>query len=104
MVLLVARWHLLPGHQRDEPTLRGLLVHGTLMVDGVSEGLIGEDLLDLVDVRVVLIVDLDLAGIDELAVTADGRIGVLVRDHILRSAMLLEFVEDYRRRLIGRDA
>ena len=74
------------------------------MVDGVPERLVVENLLDLVDVGVVLIVDLDLAGIDELAIAADRRIGVLVRDHILRSAMLLEFVEDNRRRLIGCDA
>lgn len=41
-------------------------------VDGVSEGLLGLDVFDLVNVRVILIVDVDFACVDELPVTADG--------------------------------
>ena len=77
-----------------------LLILGTLMVDGVSEGLINEYLLNLINMRVILIIDLYLAGINKLTVAAYCGIRVLIGNHILRVAAVFELVEDDRGRLV----
>ena len=75
-----------------EGSLRGL-------VDVVSEDLLLLDFLNLVDVRVVLVVDVDLARVDELSVAADSVFGVLVADQVLGVAEA-ELVENDRGRLL----
>ncbi len=71
---------------------------GTL-VDVVSQNLLGLDDFNMVDVGVVLVEDLYLVGIDELAITAYMGIRVLVRNDILRRT-LQELFEYHCRRLI----
>jgi hypothetical protein len=59
-----------------------------LSVDAVAEGLLLLEVFDLVDVRIILIKDVNLASIHELAVTADGTFGIFVADEIDRVATL----------------
>ena len=85
-------------HLEGDELAGGRLLHAR-PVDGIPEGLVPLGFLDLVDVGVVLVEDVDLAGVHELPVRADGRVRVLVADQVLRVA-LLELVEDHRRRLL----
>ena len=67
----------------------------TCSVYRVPQSLVTFSLLYLIDIRVVLIENVDFAGVHELAVRADGRVRFLVTDYILRVA-LLKLIENNR--------
>ena len=67
----------------------------TCSVYRVPQSLVTFSLLDLIDIRVVLIENVNFAGVHKLSVRTDGRVRFFVTDNILRVA-LLKLIENNR--------
>jgi hypothetical protein len=76
VVLLLVTNNLLVLHYRNKAPLpeTRLVILGALVINGVPDSLVLEDLLYLINVRIVLIKDLYLAGVRKLSITANGRV------------------------------